>query len=151
LALVVVSRAKTYRRLFGDDHFLEIAKAAARLKAAGVEQLTQTDSDLPSSSDDPRILLTSAGLAIVYTVRQEEAAFRHHCSVGVQRGITANAVGGTFLMYVARLLGLPIERMQFEIGKSTVHHGEVVLDAAQHEALVSARVPPVTASNVVEL
>ena len=74
---------------------------------------------------------------MMLAVREHEAQFVHHCSVSVAGGYTAHAVGAMFLGFTTSLLGLPWERMTFEIGKSTVHHGEIVLDRADHQALAA--------------
>src|SRR3954468_3534958 len=151
VAAFLLSRASSYRQLFADEHFIAIGRGAAHLKAAAIAQIIQTDSDHPASPNDPRILKTPAGLAIVYTVQKRESGFVHHCSVSVSGRYTAHAVGGTFVIFIMKLIGIPIERSQFEIGASTVHHGEATLDQAAHGALL--RVPPqeVSASNVAEL
>jgi hypothetical protein len=150
LAAFLVSRARSYRRLFADEHFIAIGRAARTLKAAAVTHVIQADRDQPTSPNDPRILTTPAGLAIVYTVQKRESKFVHHCSVSVPGGYTAHAVGGTFLVFVMKLVGIPIERAALGIGASTIHHGEVTLDQAEHDALASAPTPEVSASNVAE-
>lgn len=144
-------RAGSYRRLFADEHFIAIGHGAKGLKAAAVARVIRTDDDLPASTSDPRILTTPAGLAIVYTVQEKGSRFLHHCSVSVAEGYTAHAVGGTFVVFVMKLVGLPIERSQFEIGASTVHHGEATLDPAEHDELVRAPTTDVSTSNVAEL
>jgi hypothetical protein len=40
--------------------------------------------------------------------------------------------------------------MAFEIGKSTVHHGEVVLSHTEHEAVALAPIPEVSTSSLAE-
>jgi hypothetical protein len=145
-----VSRARSYGRLFANEHFIEIGRGASGLKVAAVANVIQSDSDQPRSPNDPRILTTSAGLAIVYTVRKHQSDFVHHCSVSMRGGYTANAVGGTFVVFVMKLVGMPVERAGFEIGASTVHHGEVTLDQAEHDDLVTAPTPDISASNVAE-
>jgi hypothetical protein len=151
LTAMLVSRGRAYRRLFADEHFLEIARAAHGLKAAAIAEPIDVHGAPPNVPGDARFLLTTAGLAVVYTVVKEEQAFIHHLSVSNSNGITANAVGATFVAYVARLVGLPLSKMTFEVGVSTVHHGEVRLDAAEHEALGALPIPEVSPANVAEL
>ena len=110
-ALTLVSRARMYGRLFGDDHFIEIGRSLAAVRAAALETITDEEGALPRSREDPRAFVTSSGLVVVYTVWKREAEFVHHCSVGAARSATAHAVGETFVLFVAKVLGLPIETM----------------------------------------
>jgi hypothetical protein len=151
VAAFLLLRAGSYRRLFADEHFIAIGHAAKGLKAAAVAHVIQTDDDQPATPSDPRILTTPAGLAIVYTVAESGSRFVHHCSVSVAGGYTAHAIGGTFVVFVMKLVGLPVERSKFEIGVSTVHHGEATLDQTEHDELVRVPTPEVSSSNVAEL
>jgi hypothetical protein len=150
-AAFVLLRTGSYRRLFADEHFIAIGRGARSLKAAALARVIQTDDDAPTSPSDPRILTTPAGLAVVYTVAESGSGFVHHCSVSVVGGYTGNAIGGTFVVFVMKVIGLPIERSKFEIGASTVHHGEVTLDQTEHDDLVCAPTTEVSSSNVDEL
>lgn len=148
--LVVVSRARMYGRLFGDEHWIEIGRGIPAVKTAAFARVIETDADAPKPPDDPRILATSCGLVVIYTVLKRDADFVHHCSVGMRGGVTAHAVGETFLLLVVKTLGLPAKRMAFHFGESTVHHGEVVVDEAEHQALAVAPVLEISATNVAE-
>jgi hypothetical protein len=148
--MVLVSRASMYGRLFGDEHFVEIGRRVSGLKAAALARVIDSDAE-PDVQNDPRILKTPLGLAIVYTIKKRETEFVHHCSVGATRSATAHAVGETFLLFVAKVLGLPIEKMTFEIADSTVHHAEAVVSEAEHAALAAALVVDVSMANVAEL
>jgi hypothetical protein len=150
-AAFLLLRVGSYRRLFADEHLMAIGHGAKSLKAAAVARVIRTDDDRPASPSDPRILTTPAGLVIVYTVQERGSRFAHHCSVSVAGGITAHAIGGTFVVFVMKLMGLPIERSEFEIGASTVHHGEATLDQTEHDELVRTPTTEVSTSNVAEL
>ncbi len=147
---VVVSRARMYGRLFGDEHWVEIGRGIGGLKAAAFERLIEVDGDAPTSADDPRILATSSSLVIVYTVSTRDADFVHHCSVGTRGGATAHAVGSTFLLFVVKALGLPAEKLTFQIADSTVHHAEATLGEAEHRALSANPALEVSAGNVAD-
>jgi hypothetical protein len=152
-ALVVAavrSRLRMYRRLFSHEHFLEVARAAPSLKAAAVENPVIGDSFDPTTPDDPRVLLTKAGLAVLYTVGKRESAFVHHYSVSVAGQYTARAVGATFVALLAKQIGLPLEKARFWIGNSTVHHAQVTLSEAEHATLIGFSVPEISESNVTE-
>lgn len=147
----VRSRTRRYRRLFADEHFFEIAHACPRLKAAALERPIIDEQDMPRTPDDPRALVTRAGLAIVYTVRPQESELVHHCSVSVPGGYTAHAVGATFVVFLAKLIGLPIEKSSFVIGSSTVHHLDASLSPEDHARVVAHAVPEVSESNYPEV
>ena len=150
-ALVIVPRMRMYGRLFGDEHFVEIARGLGRIKTAALAHVASADEAPSSPAEDPRILVTTERLVVVYTVKQRDADFVHHCSVSVAGGVTAHAVGSTFLVFVVKVLRLPIAKMIFAFADTTVHHGEAVVDAAAHAALAAAPVVGVTASNVGEI
>lgn len=143
IRLIVVS----YRRLFSDEHFLEISKSIGSLKTAAISNI-ETDDDLPSSPDDPRVLRTTAGLAIFYTVRNENGLYIHHYSVSVPGRHTAHAVGATFILFAAKLLGFSRDHSHFLIGESTVHHCEVRLSWSEHEKVATSPVPEVSLADI---
>jgi hypothetical protein len=127
----IVFRGAAYRRLFADDHLLEVARGVTRIKAAALDKVIATDEDEVRSPADPRVVVTSAGLALLYTVRRVEDRFVHHYSVSVAGGYTAHAVGETFVLFVARRLGVPSESLSLGVGRSTVHHAEFRLSAVE--------------------
>jgi hypothetical protein len=143
----VWSRTRMYRRLFSDRHFLELAGAAVALQQAGLDRPI-TDSDQIKSQSDPRCLLTSAGLAVVYTVSTNDSEITHHCSVSLAAGPTARAVGEIFLLLMTKLLGLPIDKLRVHIGSSTVHHALAILTLSEHARLASAPAFELTADNL---
>jgi hypothetical protein len=148
LVSLALSRASTYRRLFADEHFLEVARAAHRMKLAALANVMLSDDELPKPPDDPRIFVSTEGLVIVYTVRRQKQQFVHHCSVSIAGGYTAHAVGGSFIAFMTKLVGLPWDKMSYEIGNSTVHHGELVVGPEEHEAIAAQNVPTASLENV---
>jgi hypothetical protein len=136
--LVLVTRARRYSRLFSDEHWRELGRGMVGVKAAALARLVRAQGDEPAAPDDPRILTTSAGLAVVYTVSDLGESFVHHCSVSVVGGPTAHAVGSSFALFVAKLLGLPLAELRCEVAASRVHHIELSVDAGRHAALAAA-------------
>jgi hypothetical protein len=154
VALVVlwfVSRARRYAALFGAPHLLEVGRGLVRAKAAALAHVIRDDSDAPAAADDARILTTSAGLAIVYTVSERPPGFVHHCSVSVIGGPTPHAVGGLFLMFVTKRLGLQQAGLQCCVEASTVHHAELSVDAARHAQLAAEPIPELTPAALPDL
>ena len=139
----ILLRGGLYRRLFADEHFLEVARGVARLKAAALEKVIASEGDELRSPDDPRALVTSAGLALLYTVRQGGGRFVHHYSVSVAGGYTAHAVGETFVLFVAKLLGVPFDALALGVGRSTVHHAEFQLGGDGQAEFAGRPVPEV--------
>jgi len=142
--LWLAARARRFAALFGDPHLLEIGRGLARVKAAALARVMHDERDGPTTADDPRVLSTSAGLAIVYTVSERGTDFVHHCSISVIGGPTAHAVGGAFLMFVARLLGLSQSELQCHVAPSTVHHAQLSVDPARHAELAALPLPELT-------
>jgi hypothetical protein len=147
LALVVIValaylawRGSSSRRLFSEPHFAELAGALGPLKEAACRAGAE---DAELGPDDPRIFVSSAGAAILYTVSREADRFVHHCSVSRAGGPTPHAVGGMVLLFAARVMGLP-EGASFSIGPTGVHHAQLKLEPSAHTAYSAAPVtlPP---------
>ena len=133
----VVSRTRALGRIFSDYHLLEVAEGLAELKRAA---LSRTAMETPNA-DDPRLLQTDAGLALFYTVTLNESGdYVHHGSVSVVGGHTTGAVGQTFCLLWARLLGFPYERLTLSFSDSGVHHAVVILTEAEQSEFVNAPV-----------
>ncbi len=144
----VVYRAAVYRRLFADEHFLEVARGLGRVKTAALDGVTAAGEEAVPSPADLNVLVTRAGLAVLYTVRQAEGEFVHHYSVSVVGGYTAHAVGETFVLFVAKLLGVPFGSLALGVGRSTVHHAEFRLSAAEQAEFAARPVPEVSPAEV---
>lgn len=144
----IVFRLCKYRRLYADEHYLEIAREVARLKVVALDRIVAPDEDEPPSPTDPRALVTGAGLALFYTVWRIEDRFVHHYSVSVAGDYTAHAVGETFTLFVAKLLGVPFEALALEVWPSTVHHAEFHLSAAEQSEFAERAVPKVSLAEI---
>ena len=139
LLWLVVSRIRTYGRLLSDTHFRSIADRVPDLRRGALAQMIG-ESDAIREPNDPRVLRTEAGLAVVYTVRPQEAEFIHHCSVSFPGQQVAQGSLELFLLFVVRLLGLPLQGLRLERGQLGVQHAECVLGAEAHAAF-AARTP----------
>jgi hypothetical protein len=127
LAWWTVSRLSVYRRLFAVAHMSEFGQGLAALKQAAMR--AAGDGGDVSSPDDARILRTSAGLALLYTISiKAPGTYVHHASVSIPGRVTAHAVGETFILLWAKLLGVKYERLALEVSPTTVHHAEFMLD-----------------------
>jgi hypothetical protein len=137
LLWAVVSRVRTYGRLLSDAHFQWLAIRVPDLKSAALARLIAAEADAIADLSDPRVLSTKPGLVVVYTVRQREAEFIHHCSVSFPGQHVAQGSVELFLHFVVRLLGLPLPELRFERGASGVQHAECVLSTEAHAALAA--------------
>lgn len=131
LAGLVASRAGIYRRLFAPAHYRELAEKLPAARAAAIERVGDAG---PIAPDDPRVIRTSAGLAVLVTVRRAGEDYVHHLSVSVAGGYTARPVGEGFAVFVAERLGWDVARAAFGVSQRGVFHGERVLDEAAERA-----------------
>jgi hypothetical protein len=143
---LIVSRVLRYEKLFGVPHLMEFAQALPALKEAAMRQvMTGGDWGEPSPGDD-RVLQTSAGLVFVYTVSIDpDGRYAHHASVSLPGRITAHAVGETFILLWARLLGIDYQRLVLQVSPATVHHAEFVLHSGEQEGFAQRPVETPTA------
>src|SRR5688572_9042641 len=83
----VVSRSRFYGRVFAADHILDFVRGVAKAKAAALARVVHSEEDHVRSPEDPRVFVSSAGLALIYTVGTVEGRFIHHYSISVAGGI----------------------------------------------------------------
>lgn len=125
---------RAYQKIFADEHFREVAARLPALKLAALERVILPASDAVCTSEDPRGMLTSAGLAVLYLIGREGCCFHHALSVSwVSRSYTPHAIGNMFLCFLARLLGIGMERLCFRISAKTVHHTAFTLSALEQQ------------------
>jgi hypothetical protein len=144
----ILSRSRAYSRFFSDAHFLEVARGIPRIKAAALDRILAPNEDAALSPDDSRALVTSAGLAFFYTIQYIGDRFIHHYSVSEAGRITTAALGETYTLFVAKLLGVPFGALKLEIGRYAVRHAEFILSNAEQSAFVARATPEVSAEDV---
>jgi hypothetical protein len=128
----IISRGGVYRRLFADKHIMEAGQRIAALKQAALAKIIVTEDQKVRAPDDPRVLRTQAGLALVYTIsRRATGDYVHHASVSLSGGYTAHAVGEMFILLWAKLLSIDYDRLALTVSQATVHHAEFVLQDAE--------------------
>ncbi|HEY6258226.1 MAG TPA: hypothetical protein VIY51_20785 [Xanthobacteraceae bacterium] len=135
------TRLSLYRRLFAVPHLMQFAQGIPALKQAAMRGLIASDAAAVEPSDDARILRTSAGLALVYTIsKRAGGSYVHHASVSIPGRVTAHAVGETFVLLWAKLLGVEYARLTLQVSPTSVHHAEFVLDAHEQSAFAQRAV-----------
>lgn len=142
----IALRLSWYRRLFAAPHLMQFAQGLAAVKQAAMRDMIASDGDSVQPPDDARILRTSAGLALLYTVSPGAAGtYVHHASVSIPGHPTAHAVGETFILLWARLLGVEYERLALDVSPMTVHHAGFVLSEHEQSELAQRPVETPTA------
>jgi hypothetical protein len=127
LAWLILSRLRSYEKLFATSHLMEFGQALAALKRAAMQNMMTV-----LSPDDARVLQTSAGLALIYTINLDpDGRYIHHASVSIPGQVTTAAVGEMFILLWARLLGFGYERLVLDMSPATVHHAEFVLNESE--------------------
>jgi hypothetical protein len=128
----ILSRVFSYSRLFAVPHLMQFGEALPALKQAAMRDPMAGDGCIAPSPDDARIMRTSVGLVLVYTVSIDAAGrYVHHASVSIPGRVTAHAVGETFLLLWARLLGIGYDGLVLQMSPATVHHAEFALDESE--------------------
>ena len=130
----VLSRRRIYKPLFEHRHYEEVAAELARLRGAALSAVT-LESD--ESAAPPPGVLTTAGLALSYSISEDEDRFIHHIAISLPGHVTPHAVGDRFAFYVANRLGIPFDQVGLGASPSTVHHMEFQLDRSEHEERTS--------------
>jgi hypothetical protein len=125
---------EVYTKVFADEHFREVAARLPALKRAALERVVSSESDAVCTSEDPRGMLTSADLAVLYLVGQQGPWFHHDLSVSLPtRAYTAHVIGDVFICFLAHLMGIGMERLRLRVTSKTVHHAEFTLSTLEHE------------------
>ena len=125
------SRGSKYRKLFAEGHLFEFGERIGAVKQAALSNLGVEGLQAPSA-DDPRWFRTGAGLVLLYTISNDSPGeYVHYASVSLSGTYTAHAVGETFILLWAKLLGIEYERLTLGVSKSTVHHATFVLAEAE--------------------
>jgi hypothetical protein len=129
------STSKHYKDIFDATHLVEFAEGARAVKRGALEKMAEDDS--PLTEDDPRVFISSKGVALSYTIAREaedgETRFVHHYAISQAGRPTTHALGEFFSHYAAILLNLtqpPTAAFSSEVG---VHHSEFTLTPAEQE------------------
>ena len=144
-SLWLLDSHRAYTKVFSDDHFHEVAARLPALKRAALARLVFSESDAVCTPEDPRGMLTSAGLAVLYLIGREGRWFHHDLSVSLPiRAYTIHAVGNVFGCFLARLLGIGRERLHLHLSSRSVHHTGFTLSAEEHEQFADRPVTPLS-------
>ena len=148
-SLWLLESHRVYTKVFSDDHFHEMAARLPALKRAALARLVFSESDAVCTPEDPRGMLTSAGLAVLYLIGREGRWFHHDLSVSLPiRAYTIHAVGYVFSCFLTRLLGIGMKRLHLHISVRRIHHAEFTLSADEHEQFAERPVTPLSSEEL---
>ena len=102
LAFMMWRKSKYLKHVFSDAHYFEVAEVLHELKGPAVKRLVGTD----DGSVDGKV--TSAGLALSYSISEEGGQFEHHVAVSMTNRPTLHAIADRYIYYSIWVLGLPL-------------------------------------------
>ena len=150
LVLWLLARSPHYSRIFGDDHVAEFARGISDIKPVVLANIDDEDAGKVSIllPGDPRTIRTSAGLFAIYTIGKRGGIYQHHhLSLRDTQGYTAAAVGTTFLVLAALVLGVEPKTLRIERSENAVYHAEFELDEDGQRAFAGRPPRSVTKDN----
>jgi hypothetical protein len=134
--------ARKYARIFAGTHYAEIADLLGPARDAAAERANDPPEENPSfAEEDPRLFVSSAGLAVGYSAARKEDGFEHRLTVALTTSYTTRAVGEAFALFVAEAMSWPMDRARFVKTEQRTFHGQVTLSEAEHEAWASGPAP----------
>lgn len=118
---------RKYRRLFSDEHVIELAQHLARAKTASLALLERPyEGDMKYREDAAReqgnAFETSMHLAVYYTIDRNAADYRHQVSMSYTRGPLARAGVEHLSGIIGQLLSVDILKAQIFQSQGTVGH-----------------------------
>ena len=127
---------KSSERIFADEHFEEFAEILFDLRELALGKMKAEDGEVPGK-------VTSAGLAVSYSVEEENSRFKHHVAISTPGRPTPHAIGDRFIHCAIWILGLPLDRFRLESSQTRVHHGKVEISSEEQDRFVESprRVP----------
>jgi hypothetical protein len=81
-------RGRLTRRLLAEEHLREVARDMDTVKQAACRLLLASPAAFAPLPRDPRVLATSAGLLVFYTISRDGPSYAHHLSLSVVGGYT---------------------------------------------------------------
>lgn len=130
VALFVLRYVRFYNRLFSGEHYSKVAGLLLRLRQDALAPRSEP-------AREPFGTLSSGGLAVSYSIHEDETGFTHHLAVSLPGRPTAHAVGDRFLFFLVKVLALPVEQTTFLSTPSTVHHAELHLTREEHRSVAA--------------
>ncbi len=147
VAYFVIRRGRIYRPLFTPEHYDEVAGLLVALRESALDELKVG----ATPDSDPPALVSSAGLALSYSIAPKGELFVHHLAISLPAHITPHAVGDRFALFLANRLGVPTDQVRLGASQSTVHHMEFDVDGKKNNQLATRPIGPPSESELEEL
>lgn len=147
-----LSGAPSYSAVLSAAHCVEVAERLVPIKAAALGRIQSGDQP-PEATPDPadvRRVVSSAGLRIFYTITGVQDRFIHHYSISVGN-YTPHAVGRTFALYIGRVLGAELPRIQVARSSNAVWHIVFELSDEEHQEYAARPVEVPSSERAAEL
>lgn len=127
IAWMVLRARSKYGSLFRNSHFLELAGAIEGLKSAALDRRGEAI----QSAEDPRVLVTSAGLTVFHTAEEisDQGQVLCHFSLSYRGGPLPWAAGGRYTYFILHQLGVPVETAVVAHSRAGVVHVAFLLSA----------------------
>jgi hypothetical protein len=131
--LIMWSSWRTSKRVFTDAHIAEFVKTLFELKESALKKL--------DSPDDKEVdgKVTSARLAVSYSINKDNGQFRHHLAISTSGRPTPHAIGDLFVYLAIWSLGLPVDLFRLESSQTSVHHGKVTISKDDQDRFIQVR------------
>ncbi len=135
-------RGRLTRRLLAGPHLLEVAEGLEPVKRAACRLLLASPAAFAPLPRDPRVLATSRGLLLHFTVSRDGSSYAHHLSLSVVGGYLPRPAGEALILFLVGLLGVPYEQLELTVSASSVHHAQFVLTETEHAELRQRSINP---------
>jgi len=150
--LAFLLSGRPWKALFSDAHLIELCQTLDRVREAAVanvdppaRMVRPTAADAEAARTDPRSAVTSAGLRIHYTVREQPQSpgfLSHHVSLSHPAGLLAESGSRFLAAFVLVRYGIPPDAAGVRKSQNLVVH--IMYEVAlEHTGAFAAGVFPV--------
>ena len=151
----LISGPGKYKRIFSDDHLLEVWSDVRRVKAIAIEALGEPSSAGDQGSIDAAIsrgqrFTTSAGMTFIYTIDREGDGYHHHISMSDPR-VLAMAAATYFAVFLGEILSIDVRDATLQSSSRLVCHLSFELDESNEQKFAAQPVAPPDAQMLPEI
>lgn len=150
LAFWLISGPGKYKRMFSDEHILEVWKKLRQAKAAAIAGLGDpgADQSIEAAVTRGQRFETVADMTFLYTIDRQPSGYAHHISMSHQRGVLARAAATYFTALLGEILSIDVRLASLMEGNRTIYHLVFELDEASQQTFAARPVVPPEASKL---
>lgn len=127
----IIRARPSYGRIFGPEHLLELRRGLAQAREVALASAGEKPAADPFAAGSA--FLTSAGIAVFYTVARAPAGgFEHHVSMSYRGGFFARAAAGYLAAVIRHLLEVDLAQCVLAASTSGVYHLIFSLSTEEH-------------------